>query len=220
MPELPYTSRASRAVASTLRRLEGPYLVRDGFARQALAELRRASPGDITDSPYTWPYVFQSLAGQSSGDEWDGGATPTEKSVHAALSLWAAHQQSGSTPVNREGVSLGRAAGVLSGKLKRDGEAIDAGVLRRFAAVTTATSFPAQMRALSQLVSLFRANGVTLDYPRLAADLKNLQEPERRQRVLVRWARDLHRGGAPSNEVSAVSETTTATTVSSTQEQE
>ncbi|CAM3496984.1 type I-E CRISPR-associated protein Cse2/CasB [Dermacoccus barathri] len=220
MAEVPYVSQASRAVAAALRRLEQPYFAKEGFARQALAELRRATPGAITDSPYTWPYVFQSLSGQSPGQEWDGDASPVEKAVHAALVLWASHQQSGSVPVSVEGISLGRAAGILSGKLKRDGEPIDAGVLRRFSAVTTATSFSAQMRALSQLVSLFRANGVMLDYPRLAGDLRNLQEPARRQRVLVRWARDFHRGGAAASDITAGSETTTDAKATPTQEQE
>ena len=195
--------RASTATEAVIRRFEGPYLRGEGEGRQTLAHLRRAVAGSIDDSPGTWPYVFQSLAGIGPSDQWDGGASDVERAVHAALVLWAQHQQCRSRPVNVEGPSLGRQVGVLSAMLRAGDEAVDAGTIRRFARLTSASTFDAQMRALTQLVSLMRANDVVLDYPRLADELRQLQNPERRKTILLMWARDLHRppstAPAPSN---------------------
>lgn len=186
----PHASAATKHVIDTF---EGPYLRGEGHARQALARLRRAVAGNVEASPDTWPYVFQSLAGTGPADSWDGGASDLERSVHAAIALWAQHQQSRATPVNIDGPSLGRQVGVLSAKLRTGDEPMDAGVMRRFARLASASTFEAQMRALTQLVTLMRANDVALDYPRLAHDLRRLQDPERRPRLLLSWSRDLHR---------------------------
>lgn len=206
----PYECPARSAVAGVISVYERAYLDREGYARQALAHLRRGDAGNISESSDAWPYVFRALSGvgvsNRPGSDFQG-PSDTERAVHASLVLWAQHQQSRPTPVNASGVSLGQAAGVLSGKLKSDSEPLDAGVLRRWTRLVTGATFSTQMRALSQLVTLMRANNVTLDYPRLASDLRSLQHPTRRQDVLIYWARDLHRlparAGAdqPSTEV-------------------
>ena len=208
------TPRAAAATEAVIRRNEGPYLRGEGQGRQALAVLRRAVAGNVDDSPATWPYVFQALAGSNPVDTWEGGASDLERAVHAAVVLWAQHQQSKGTPVNQHGPSLGRQVGALSARLRSGEELLDAGVQRRFARLTSASTFEAQMRALTQLVSLMRANDVSLDYPRLAHDLRRLQDPERRKQVLLTWTRDLHR--APIED--SPSSTTEAAVLASEQE--
>lgn len=185
--------QAATATAGAIARLEGRYLAQDSYARAALAQLRRSTPGDVIASSQTWPYVFAALAEEEALPTSSTGVSPVEAATHAALVLWASHQQSRPAPVNVRGVSLGQAVGLLSSKLKREAETMDAGVQRRFTSVTTASSFSSRTRALAQLVSLMKANGVGLDYPRLAADLVDLQTSNHRQGVLLRWVRDLHR---------------------------
>ena len=188
-------SKVGKLTFGTIRQLERSYLAREGSGLQAVAELRRADPGDVLGSPRTWRYLFDAV--ETSDNSAD--VTASERAVHAALTLWARHQQSRPSSVDASGVSLGRAAGRLSVGLKSDTEPVDAGVQRRFTTVVTATSFAARVRAIAQLISLFKAHGVALDYARLAEDLYSTQYPDAARRVHLRWARDFHRKEASAS---------------------
>lgn len=186
----------ARHVAEVIRRLQHQYLptadraVPTAHAAASLAALRSAKVADPADDVRTWQVTMNGIP-ESLLSDVHTGPTSAECAVHAALVLWARHQQSRSRPMHVPGVSLGRAVRDLSNRVGADGE-IDPALLRRFHSVATATSQDQRLYHLRSLGSLFRAHEVPLDYARLAKDLYLLSvtEPDS---VLMRWGRDLYR---------------------------
>jgi CRISPR system Cascade subunit CasB len=142
-----------------------------------LADLRRGIGREPGTVPEMWPY-YTSLRP-------NGELSERLRAEHAALCLFASHQQSQSTSMHRAGIGLGNAMAVLRRSDKFSGEAVD----RRFTAAATATSFTeivAHLRGLvTQLRSLPKAQ--PLDYTRLVYDLLDWQDPEKTATVRRRW---------------------------------
>jgi CRISPR system Cascade subunit CasB len=149
-----------------------------------LAALRRA----VNMSPGADPRVWElTLAGvdvpSSTGDE----PTAAERAAHAALTLYAVHQQSQVKPMHVGGRGLGGAVRTLGRQVN------EAAVRRRFEALGTAATFPELMTHARGLVTQLRSAGIPLDYGQLAEDLVGLQTPSTAARVRLRWGRDYHR---------------------------
>lgn len=171
-------------VATRIVRLQKRYL--DGMSSGVadLAALRRAGNQPPGADPRTWELTLAEVSPSARDD----GATPAETAAHAAMTLYALHQQSRSQPMHRRGVGLGRAVREL-------GRATNAevAVRRRFEALGTAATFAELMHHARGLVRQLRSAGVALDYGLLTQDLLAWQDPAKASAVRLRWGRDYHR---------------------------
>lgn len=183
-------------VAQVIQRLQHQYLptanraVPTAHAAASLAALRGAKVGDPAGDVRVWQVTMSGIPEKLLSDS-SAGPTHAEYAVHAALVLWARHQQSRTKPMHVPGISLGGAVRELSQSLGKADE-IDPAILRRFHSVATATSQEQRLYHLRSLCSLFRAHEVPLDYVRLATDLY-LMSATQSDMVLMRWGRDLYR---------------------------
>ena len=160
-------------------------------ALAVLATLRHAPVGDPSSDVRVWQVTLDGIPEELLSDRAGAGTTRGERAIHAALVLWAKHQQSKRTPMHVAGRSLGLATRDLSRAIQ-PGDELSPPVLRRFHSVATATGEQQQLHHLRSLVSLFRAHDVPLDYARLAADLF-LLDTTKPNDVRLSWGRDLHR---------------------------
>lgn len=157
-----------------------------GEAIAALARLRRGGGTEPGNNPLLWEETL-GLPAQYSGR--DDKPSAAERSVYAALTLFAAHQQSVSESMHRDGVSFGTAARQLSRRETSSEQA----VLRRFQALATAEALEEALVHARGLVTQFRTARIPLDYGQLAVDLFSLQNPAHRNGVRLRWGRDYYR---------------------------
>ncbi len=157
-----------------------------GEATATLARLRRGSGVEPGSNPLLWEETL-GLPTQYSGR--DDKPTAAERSVYAALTLFAAHQQSVSEPMHQDGVSFGMAARQLSRRETSSEQA----VLRRFQALATAEVLGEALIHARGLITQFRATRIPLDYGQFAVDLFNLQDSTHRNGVRLRWGRDYYR---------------------------
>jgi CRISPR system Cascade subunit CasB len=133
----------------------------------------------------------------------DTEPSTAEHAIHAALTLYALHQQSKSAQMHQSGVSLGQAVRRLG-----QAQASEEATLRRFHALGTASSFEELVYHLRGLVTQLRGATppIPLDYGQLAVDLRQLQAATRAPAVRLRWGRDYHR--RPTSEKTTTSEQT------------
>lgn len=182
-------NRVSQVTAGKVGTLQEGYTAkpRSAVAQRTLADLRHADANDPAANPALWEVVLgglpEDLAGSSDDPTW------AESAIHAALVLYAIHQQSRTEPMHRVGVGLGTAVRDLS--RKRASESWDPGTISRFHALSRAQSPAMRLYHLRGLVSLMRAESVPLDYGLLAADLWLLNTGSS-DRVRLRWGRQLH----------------------------
>lgn len=113
----------------------------------------------------------------------DGRLTPALQAEHAALALFAVHQQSSIQRMHRTDVGLGAAAR----ELRRSGKFSEEAVDRRFTAAATATSMIELTLHLRGLVAQLRQIGQPLDYDRLVDDLIGWQDSDRVGKVRRHW---------------------------------
>lgn len=163
----------------------------DSSAAAALARLRRAPVDDLTEGS-VFDIVYDRLPERLMSDA--GVPTGAESAIHAALVLYAGHQQSRGEAMHVSGRSLGRAARELA-MLRGDG-VLDEAAVTRFQRVATATGRSARLVQLRSFIALLRSHAIPLDYARLARDLYDLDWPDSAARVRLRWGRDLHARGA------------------------
>ncbi len=164
---------------------------RTSASLQTLADLRRAP----IDSPGTSPELWELTLGELPEILRGRGDDPTraELGIHAALVLYAVHQQSQSAPMHQHRVGLGQAIGVLA--LRRGtGSEPEIGVISKFHRVATAQQRSSRLLELRSLMSLLRSEGIPLDHAQLGVDLFLADNPATRDPVVLRWGRDLHRG--------------------------
>ena len=184
----PRRSSLYRHVSEQVLSLQEGYVQDRASAVAALAKLRRGvgkQPGELPDlAQWTAPGLFVQ---NYHSDE----IAPEEYAAHAAITLFAMHQQSHrSEYMHRTGRSLGASARKLRFTLGEHGEA---GVLRRFNAVGTASDFTELLRHARGLVQQFRSKGIWLDYAMLADDLRKLMDPATAPGVRNRWGRHFYR---------------------------
>lgn len=193
------------AVDRRLERLQRDYLGGSPRGRSDLARLRRAVGKDVSDIPEVWEYTLTVVP---KSLQWDRDEPcRAEKAAHAALTLYAANQQSMAVPAHRPGISFGHAAGNLARADERSGQA----VARRFTAVTAAGSMRGILTHMQGLIAQMRSGGMGFDYAQLADDLFDLLDPLRAQRVRLSWGRDFYRITTAADEDSSIENTTTST---------
>ena len=166
--------------------------------KAALANLRRGvdrAPGDL---PELWGAFLEDLPPELESK--DGRPTQAEWAAYLALTLYALHQQGHDLPhenMNRPGEGLGKAVRHLAdaqGKTPNE-----APVSRRFNALATAEAMPERVHHLRGIVQLLRAEGVPLDYVRLAEDLYWLQVPAIAPRIRLKWGQDYYHSPKEEN---------------------
>jgi CRISPR system Cascade subunit CasB len=176
-----------RALDWRLDRLKAEYLAGSPRARADLAKLRRALGKPAGSVPEVWEYT---VAAVPDSLRWDRDEpSRAEQAAHAALTLFAMHQQSMPVAAHVAGVSLGRAVGLLAAGGEQSADA----VTRRFMAVATATSMDEALVHIRGLVAQLRSAHLSVDYARLADDLLDLLNPARAERVRLAWGRDFYR---------------------------
>jgi CRISPR system Cascade subunit CasB len=172
-------------------RLQAQLLEGNPAARAALARLRRGAgkqPGEALDAmEYT---VVQDLEpGPSHEATEQDGPTPADRAAHAALTLFALHQQSRGEKMHVPGRRFGRALRSLhSGP-----DPIPEHVLRRFRVIGTADTFAELTHHLRGAVQVLRAAGIPLDYGQLARELVIWQTDRGREQIRLAWGRDFFR---------------------------
>ena len=172
-------------VAKQINRIAQTKDTSGGKAR--LANLRRGAgkvPGEL---PELWgdflngiPDSLLSQSGEVSRGEW---------AVYLSLTMFALHQQGNSDNVHCEGVSLGRA---MSELMKEDTDDERERVLRRFGSLLTAKEISEFSHYLRCIVQLMSAEGIKLDYVKLADDIYSFQSDELRKKVQLRWGQDFY----------------------------
>jgi CRISPR system Cascade subunit CasB len=149
--------------------------------RGALAHLKRSLSFEPGAYPRAYPYVERFVGTDKHADD------PRRRAMYLAAGLFALH------PLHNDGVSFARAFGRIG--RERDSASIE----QRFIALLGAEteSLPTLLR---QSVSLLAADGQRCDYVGLLDDLTrwlNPFNPEARDRLRQRWARDFYRAYDP-----------------------
>lgn len=192
--------RIGQLVDSRIAPLQEHYLANTSAGVADLAALRRAAAVEPGSDPRVWALTVADVAfGADLGDD----PTDEERAVHAAMTLYAVHQQSQRERMHRPGWGLGRAVRTLGQRVGNE----DA-VRRRFEALGTAATFAELMEHSRGLVRQFRSEAVSLDYGQFADDLLSLQSPTRAGAVRLRWGRDYYRAGR-TDEIDATPATET-----------
>lgn len=160
-----------------------------------LAKLRRG----VGKAPGSVPEIWEITIGGSPDDWQSKGGQPSkeETAVHAALTLYAVHQQSSSEPMSvsgkdENGKNIGPSLGGAVAKLIRQDRSNEQAVTRRFNAVATASSFEELAHHARGLIQLLKAKGIPMDYPRFAQDLFYYQFPDRANEVRLSWGEDFY----------------------------
>jgi CRISPR system Cascade subunit CasB len=178
--------RLGALVDKRVRELQGRYRRNESSGVSDLAALRRAGNAVPGSDPRVWELT---LAGVDVPAGTPDEPTDEERAAHAALTLYAIHQQSQTASMHRAGYGLGRSVRALVLPDKSNEKA----VRRRFEALGTASTFAELMDHARGLVRQLRSAAVPLDYGRLADDLAALQDPTAAAGVRLRWGREYHR---------------------------
>lgn len=176
-----------QALSSRIVRLQTSYLRESPAARADLARLRRGLGKPAGSVPDIWELTIGGLPDELTWNRDE--PSRAEQAAHAALTLYAAHQQSLTVPAHVPGISFGLAIGHLAHGDAHSAEA----VTRRFLAVATAESIDELLTHVRGLVTQLRAQRQGLDYARLADDLLGLLTPGRKQSVRLAWGRAFYR---------------------------
>lgn len=200
-----WLGRLGKALDSRLDRLQADYLAGSPRARADIAKLRRALGKPAGTVPEVWEYTIALLP---AGLQWDRDEpSRAEQAAHAALTLFALHQQSMTVPAHQHSVSIGRAVGRLAQTEERSHQA----VTRRFMAVATAGSVEEMLTHIRGLITQLRSAQIGFDYARLADDLLGLLTPGRAQQVRLAWGRDFYRTTATPEPTATTTDLTTTT---------
>lgn len=184
-------------VTSRVEELQWAYLSTHGgpgraAATASLARLRRASSSAPGADPLVWGETLDGLPTQYHGT----GNEPTfgENAAHAAITLFAIHQQSKQVPMHQHGISLGRAVARLATVNAPTSTTTpkDAAVVRRFLTLGTATSIQETLHHARGLISQLRGAAIPLDYGLLASHFAQLQHPRFADGVRLDWGRDFY----------------------------
>ncbi|TDC10590.1 type I-E CRISPR-associated protein Cse2/CasB [Streptomyces sp. 8K308] len=147
-----------------------------------LAALRRGIGRPAGDVPEMWRY-YRSIV-----PEYEPSSHRL-RAEHAALALFAVHQQSQRARMHTAGVGLGTAVRKLNQTGAYSSEAID----RRMHETATATSADELVSHLRGLITQLRSVAQPLDYTRLRQDIEGWHSAYQRARIRSRWGSEYFR---------------------------
>lgn len=154
--------------------------------RAELANLRRGAGKKPGDLPELWGTILKDMPEEFQGK--DGKASREEWAVYIALTTFAVHQQGRS---QNEWMSSECPFGSAVRKLAPSDDTLER-VLRRFNAFATAAGIDEAAHYLRGLAQLLRSEGISFDYPVLAADLYYFQSPEYASKVRLKWGQEFY----------------------------
>ena len=166
-----------------------------GSGKAMLANLRRG----IGREPGELPQLFGILLSDIPEDFWskNGTATKEEWVCYTALTLYALHQQGYNAKSQHmhtdEDVSLGKAMYRLAASYDGDPNA-EQRVVQKMRMLATSADVKELSHHLRGIVQLFKANGISLNYRRMAGDLYEMQFPEGKRKVCLKWGQDFYGG--------------------------
>lgn len=181
----------AKFVHARVNSIQNDYLSATNKSRGArkLATLRHASTMPIGSNVDAWPLEFEGLPLELVGKGPD--PSPGENAVHAALTLYALHQQGQSRPMHANGRGFGGAVRQLVLQGKEHYSNLEIGEMpRRFRAFITAESMEETLHYARQIVQQLRGAAISLDYAKFAVQLYDLQNPYREDRVRLAWGRE------------------------------
>lgn len=186
--------RITNLVRGRVASLQYPLLAGDhtqSAAQATLARLRRCQAGAVGANPEVWEITLSGIPDDLMGRS--DAPSPAEMAIHAAMVLYAHHQQSQHEPMHVAGVGLGAAVRRLAVARAQGDNEFDSSVISKFHQVALAPEWEGRMHHLSGLISLLRGEAIALDYGVLAADLWRLTDDRQDQSiVLTKWGRGLH----------------------------
>lgn len=155
---------------------------KDHNAGADTATLRKGLGREAGSVPELWRYYKVIVPDQVAAA---GRITPDLAAEHAALTLFALHQQSQSTSMHKDGEHIGAALLKLRGSDQFTGnpDALD----RRVGAAATATSVTELAFHLRGLITLLRGQQLPLDYTQLAQDIADWRTSSGQARARRRW---------------------------------
>ena len=182
------------AVGRTAEILQRDYLTGGNTAaanaRGTLAELRKAGALKLVEHPLALESVLMALVVPLSEREQGKSdhASPSERATFYALTLFGQHMQSAQQPMHNPEQSFAAACGRLHATVESKS------IKPRFDAMQSAFNEDTRMIHLRNLIALLRDKKIGFDYGQLAQDLRSLQNPRRRNGVLLRWGRGFANG--------------------------
>ncbi len=178
--------------------LQASFLRGESRAVASLARLRRAITAQPGADPLVWAETLADFPENLQGRRDE--VSRHERAAHAAVTLYALHQQSQSQPMHSSGQTFGGAVRLLGVKIGND-EA----VLRRFHTVATASSMAETLHHARGLITQLRGASIPLDYATFAVNLSELQRPTRADRVRLVWGREYYRDRRSDTQPAAAS---------------
>ncbi|MFJ6211860.1 type I-E CRISPR-associated protein Cse2/CasB [Streptomyces sp. NPDC092296] len=171
-----------------INRLQHGYLHDRSDAVAALARLRRGVGRSAGATPDLWGLTGTEplYEAYESGKLTEEELRRADEAAHAAVTLWALHQQAhhNARMHRRYGPELGTALRRL-----HPGTDIDEPTRKRFVRAGTATTPAVLAGRLRDLVLLLRRDDIPLDYGLLADQLYGWQQPGGPQRIRRSWGR-------------------------------
>jgi CRISPR system Cascade subunit CasB len=188
-------SRTAEATTALITPWQEGYLRDSPKDVAALARLRRGAGRDAADLPDLWALIDTSPLHARLEGARPLGETElicAENAVHAAVTLWALHQQSRGVRMHRPH-SHNRPTG-LGAAVRRlmPANDIDEPVRKRLVRAGTAADLTALSQRLRDLVVLLRREDIPLDYGLLAGQLYAWQWPGGAETVRREWGRSFH----------------------------
>lgn len=176
------------AVNAKVGRLQAACLGRSAAAKATLARLRRLG----TPCGGSWASVGEEIFCDLPFDSYpDLEQDRALRSVRAALTLYATHQQSKSHGMAvLSGGGHGRGSFGSACRIVAIRTGGGQGVLRRMSVIESASDFAGVETAVRALVCRMRTEDVPLDYGMLARDLYLVQHDRARDGVFMGWAKD------------------------------
>ncbi len=145
------------------------------YAHADLAALRKGLGRRAGSVPQMWRF-YRSVTS-------DGVTSSRLSAEHAALTLFATHQQSQHERMHQQRIGLGRAVRHLRDSGKHSAEAVD----RRMDQVATAADVEELVGHLRGLVTVLRTIGQPLDYTWLRSDIERWHDPQAQADIRARW---------------------------------
>lgn len=190
------SARIAELTRASISGWQRGYLADESHSVAALARLRRGAGREAGESPDLWTLIDTgALHSQEEGGPRhlsEPEVMRAENAVHAALTLWAFHQQSRGEPMHRchspgQPASLGAAVRRLMPP-----DDIDEPVRKRLVRAGTAPDLVSLAQRLRDIVALLRRKSIPLDYGLLAGQLYVWQWPDGPSAVRRAWGRSFH----------------------------
>ena len=161
------------------------------WAVAAMARLR----ANVSRPPGVDGAIWDITMKGAPGNPRTDAATDEETTIHAALTLFAVHQQAQEAPMHRRGVGFGRAVRQLNDRGSDNGDGTGP-VRRRFDALITAATFEELRYHLRGMVTQLRGASIGFDYGMFADELFMFLQPDGADSMRRRWARQYYYLGA------------------------